>query len=422
MIHHFPYDPGDFPPLEIPDSCRTAVYRLAGFQAPLGDIELIRTALANPIGCVRLQDQVKPGMKVTIAVDDISRSTRTDLMLPLVLEELQAAGIPDKDITVLIAIGTHRCMSKKEMELKYTAEAVARYRFVNPDWKDHSEYADVGRSKRGFNIRLHKEIPAADYLIGVGQTIPHMIAGFGGGGKIINPGCADAETIGEMHWLCSEVPEDQLFAVRDNAVRETIDEIAMKAGLKFILNDVPGGGDRLAGAFAGHPIEAHREACRFSLQVCAVPLEQKADIVISDSYPADIDFWQGLKGLNAAYGAVRNGGTVILVSPCPEGASAQHHELTTIGYIEVDKIRQMVQQGTLDKCIAANLVLGRWLLEKADAILISKGIPESDTRAMGFDWAPSAAAALEKALSKHGPKASVNVLYKAAKMVCRCKT
>jgi nickel-dependent lactate racemase len=258
----------------------------------------------------------------------------------------------------------------------------------------------------------------ADLVVGVGQTIPHMIAGFGGGCKIINPGCADGETIGDMHWMCRRVPEGQLFAVRDNAVRDVIDDAAMKVGLRFIVNEVPGGGSEMAGVFAGHPIEAHREACRAAKAACAVTIKEKADIVIADAYPADLDFWQALKGLNAAYGAVRDGGTVILVTPCPEGTSAQHPELTEIGYAPIDEIMRLVEEGTLDKAVAANLFLGRRLLEKAESILVTRGISEADTTAMGFLWTPEPADALEMALQKHGPDARINVLYKASKMVC----
>ena len=38
---------------------------------------------------------------------------------------------------------------------------------------------------------------------------------------------------------------------------------------------------------------------------------------------------------------------------------------------------------------------------------------------MGFMWAPDPGAALEMALDRHGRSASVNVLYKASKMICR---
>ena len=416
MTHSFPYK--EFAPLEIPQSNVAGVYTLPEPTQELSNEELVRNALESPIGCPRLREQVKPGMRVAIAVDDYSRSTRTELMLPLVLEELHKGGVEAADITVVIAIGTHRAMSQAEIESKYTPSVASGYRIVNPDWKDRTAYVDVGQGGDGPTVRIHRSVLDADFVVGVGQTIPHMIAGFGGGGKIIVPGCSDGETIGEMHWLCHLVPEDKLFAVRDNAVRDLIDEVAMKVGLRFIVNEVPAGGTGMAGVFAGHPIEAHREACRAARSACGVTIREKADIVIADAYPADLDFWQALKGLNAAYGGVKNGGTVILVTPCPEGTSAQHPELTEIGYAPIDRIMRLVEERKLDKAVAGNLFLGRRLLERAESILVTKGISEADTTAMGFLWSPDPASALEMALQKHGRDARINVLYKASKMVC----
>jgi nickel-dependent lactate racemase len=416
MIHHFPYK--EFDPIEIPEKNISGFYTLSDNQKSVDESELIKNALENPIGSSRLCKMVKPDMKIVVVVDDNSRNTRTDLMLPMVLAEIEKAGVKRENLTVFIALGTHRKMTENEIAEKYTAAIADNYRFVNPDWKNSLEYGLAGYSSSNFPIKIHKEILNSDFVIGVGQTIPHMIAGFGGGCKIINPGCADGETIGYMHWLCSEAEDGKLFAVRDNPVRQVIDEVGIKAGLKFIINEVPGGSGKIGGVFAGDPIEAHRQACEFAKKTCQVKLKEKADIVIADSYPADMDFWQALKGLNAAYGAVKDGGTVILVSTCPEGTSSQHSTLTEIGYIAVEKIKLMLEAGKLDKAVAANLFLGRKLIDKADTILVTKGISKGDTLSMGFGWAKNPESALKEAIKKHGEDAKINILYKASKMVC----
>ena len=419
MPHEFPYS--EFAPIEISDRNVMGVYELASHCPSESDKELVIGALGNPIGCGKLAEEVSAGMKIVIAVDDSSRNTRTELRLPLVLNELLRAGVPRKDVSVFIAIGTHRQMSADEMRAKYTSDVVENYRTINPDWRDRTAYVHLGESSLNFDIKIHREIVDADYVIGVGQTIPHLIAGFGGGCKIINPGCADADTIGEMHWLCNEVPDGELFAVRDNAVRQIIDEVALKAGLRFIVNEVPGSNNRIAAVFAGDPVAAHRQACDFAANVCKVEISGLADIVVADSYGADIEFWQALKGLNVAYGAVKKGGTVILVSPCPEGTSSQHCELTTLGYIPTEETKAMVQAGQIDKVVGANLLLGRQLLDKASAWLVTAGISEQDTRAMGFKWAREPGKALQAAMEEHGKDATINVLYKASKMICSVK-
>lgn len=403
--------------MEVPDGMVDGVYELETPTPTASDAELVEASLDNPLGSENLAALVRPGMKIAVAVDDASRSTRTDLMLPAVLDRLACARIPNQDVTVVVALGTHRRMTDDELREKLGARAVNEYRIVSPDWHDPSGYVSVGRSRYGFDTRVHRAVVEADVVVGLGQTIPHMIAGFGGGCKIIVPGCSDAETIGHMHWMCSRVADGELFAVRDNAVREVIDETALKAGLRFIVNEVPGAAGRLAAVFAGDPVAAHRRACEAAADACRVVVRRRSDIVLADAYPSDVEFWQALKGLNAARGAVKRGGTVILVTPCPEGVSSQHHEVTSVGYVETERIRDMVARGKLDRAVAANLLLGRRLLDRADAVLVTKGITREQTLAMNMQWAPSPQAALDRAIAKHGSGARINVLYKAAKMV-----
>ena len=329
MLHKFPYK--DFPSVDVPEGNLAGIYKPVEYPQNEDESKILEKALANPIVVDRLDRMVKTGMKTVIAVDDITRSTKTELMLPLVLRQLSQAKINNKDITIFIALGTHRQMTESEIRLKYTKEAAENYRIINPDWKVIADYRAVGKSSDGFEIKMHKEILNADFVIGLGQTVPHMYAGFGGGGKIINPGCSDEQTIGQMHWLSHTIPSKQRFGTRDNPVRQLVNDVAVKSGLKFILNEVPTMESKIAAAFAGDPIKAHQAACDFAAGLYMVKV-QKADIVIADSYPADIDFWQSLKVLYSAHFAVKKGGTLIFVSPCPEGVSSQHPEITQIGY------------------------------------------------------------------------------------------
>jgi len=61
----------------------------------------ISEAISNPIGCRPLHELVRPGMKVVIVADDITRATPRDKIIPILLDELNRAGVPDKDVTVV---------------------------------------------------------------------------------------------------------------------------------------------------------------------------------------------------------------------------------------------------------------------------------------------------------------------------------
>jgi nickel-dependent lactate racemase len=406
----------------MPDRQVAGVYSIGASGSARPTQELIAEALAKPVGSDPLRARVRPGQKVLVAADDSTRTTRTDLMLPAVIAELRAAGLPEADIAVFVALGTHRAMTDDEVRLKYTPALVDRYRFIQPNVHDPAEYERVSAPGE-MEIRIHRELRRADFIVGVGQTVPHLIAGFGGGCKIVNPGCADSGTIGRMHWLCSTVPDGRLFAVRDNAVRARIDEVGLKAGMKFIINEVPGKGDAVAAVFAGDPILAHREACSFARAACAVRIGGPADIVVADAFPSDMDFWQSLKGLNAACSAVRPGGTVVFVTPCPEGVCAQHPELLSVGLKRsTAEVESMVREGRLDPVVAAAIWLGTRLVARARVILVSRGVSAAEAAGMGLSYAETASAALAMALERHGPAARINVLYKAAKMICSAQS
>jgi lactate racemase len=416
MKYRFPYD--EYGSVEIPDHQLSGVYSLDAAGAPENPRQLIDDALEHPIGSSRLRERVRPGMKTLIVVDDNTRTTRTELMLPAVIDELRGAGLGRDDIRVFVALGTHRAMTRGEMEDKYTPALVSRYEFVLPNWRNPGEYAAVS-SSGGFEVRIHAQLLKADFIIGIGQTVPHLIAGFGGGCKIICPGCADPGTIGRMHWLCSTVAEGRLFAVRDNPVRGLIDEVGVAAGLQFILNEVPGKDDAVAAVFAGDPILAHREACAFARSSCEVAVAELADIVIADPCPSDLDFWQSLKGLNAACSAVRPGGTVVFVAPCTEGICPSHPEIASLGFTHpAAHIRDLVAAGRLSPIPAAAIWLGTRMLERAHVILVSKGVSESEATAMGLAHDADPASALARALRAHGSSARINVLHKAAKLIC----
>lgn len=417
MLHKFPYK--DFPSVEVPDGNLIGIYKPVEYTRREDESEILEKALASPIGTDRLEKMVKAGMKIVIVVDDITRSTRTELMLPLVLKQLSQAKINNKDISIFIALGTHRQMTASEISRKYTKEAAENYRVINPDWKAGGDYKVVGKSSDGFEIKIHKEILDGDFVIGLGQTVPHMYAGFGGGGKIINPGCSDEQTIGQMHWLSHTIPSKQRFGARDNLVRQLVNDVAIKSGLKYILNEVPTMDSKVAAAFAGDPIKAHQAACDFAAGLYMVKV-QKADIVIADSYPADIDFWQSLKALYSAHFAVNKGGTLIFVTPCPEGVSSQHPEITEIGYrTGYEQIKKLVAEGKLSKVVAANVWMGNEILQNSEVVFVTKGISEKDINAMGFQWAPSPEIALKAAIKKHRKDAKISILCGASKIICQ---
>ena len=77
---------------------------------------LIRAALAQPIGTPPFDQVFRPGDKVALVANDITRVMNSHLLVPALLDELNRAGVPDADITVVVATGAHRGHTNEEYE------------------------------------------------------------------------------------------------------------------------------------------------------------------------------------------------------------------------------------------------------------------------------------------------------------------
>ena len=418
----FPYP--DVSPLVISDQSLLGVFAAAECRGCAKPEEMVRDALAAPIGSLRLADLVqrcRPGGagSVLVVVDDVSRPTPVHLVLPSLLEELRAAGVPDSGIEFLLALGSHRFMTDAEIAAKLSPEIAARYPVHNHDWKDASACELIGRTVQGVDVWINKRIARADLVIGVGRIMPIEICGFTGGGKILVPGVCGKLTNDDMHWTRMDVPDHLVIGKRDNPVRASIDELARAAGLDFIVNLVMDSTGVVRNVVAGDMVEAHRKGCDLALVVHSVRFPCEADIVIADSYPFDIEFWQANKALDQAGLVVRKGGALVLVSPCTEGFSATHRELIDFGYPPVEEIKRMVAEGRIaSKVVAVHMAqVSRVAREKATVILVTKGISEADVRKVGLEYAATPQAALERAFAVAGPEAKVAVIRGAAEML-----
>ncbi len=157
----------------------------------------------------------------------------------------------------------------------------------------------------------------------LGVIEPHVIASFGGGYKNLIPGAAGAQTIAATHTL-------NLTPATFNMTGRPADENPMRLDLEeggtllgkpfFLVNTVLDSALRVVRVVAGHPIAAHREGARTSAQMCGVKAPRAADVVITGSYPMDIDLRQGLKAVANTIRAVRPGGLLIDLVRAEEGA------------------------------------------------------------------------------------------------------
>jgi len=374
--------------------------------------KIIRLGLEQPINSPNLKYLIKKGQKILIIVDDYTRTTPINLILPILMEEFFLLGIPRKDIKLLIASGTHRKMSYEEKKKKYGKYITENYEILDHIWYDNESLVKLDTTKLETEIWINKKVLEADFVIGIGQIVPHRVVGFSGGSKIIQPGVSGPITTGQTHWLSAKYKGSEIMGKIDNPIRKEINKIGEAAGLKFIINTICDGSGNLFRCVCGDPIKAFEEGCKNALEIYGIPLIIKGDIVIVDSFPADIELWQAAKGIYSGDLALKPDGVLILVSPCTEGVSAEYPKIIDIGYRPFSEIENMVKNGELKNLtLAAHLAhVGRVIRGKRTGILVSPGIPKNIAEKLGFYYAKTVQDALELALKIKGNDAKVVVI------------
>jgi len=385
---------------------------------PVADVrnEIVR-AIDNPIGSKPLRDLVRGSSRVVILADDNTRLTPVDEILPVVLDEMNAAGIEDEQVTVVIALGTHRFMTDAEIVEKFGDEVVKRVAIKNHDCKNPEALVDLGTTPNGTRVRINREVYEADFRLGIGSIVPHHIPGFAGGAKIVQPGVSGEETTAQTHLLSVSAPRSYL-GVESNPVREEMHQIARQIGMNTIFNVVLSRHGELVGAFFGGTVEAFTEGVKLAKQVYAVEIPEEADIVIAGSHPCDIEFWQAHKTLYPSDRSVKAGGTIIVVTPCDEGVAVTHADILELTRYSAGELRRKVAAHELHDEVAAALAIA-WaqVKERENVFLVSRGIDEESARKLGFTRFDDVQAACDAALARHGREARVAVLTHAPDML-----
>jgi nickel-dependent lactate racemase len=373
----------------------------------------IARALHAPIGAAPLAEAARGARRAVIIADDLTRQTPVDRMIPPLLDELHAAGLHDDQIQVVIALGTHRPMTDVEIETRFGPAVTGRVAVRNNPWHDPAQLADLGVTPAGTPLSLSRVVVEADLVVGLGSILPHHIAGFSGGAKIVQPGISGPATTGATHYFSTRTRRSYL-GLLENPVRAEMEVIAERVGLRAVFNVVLNAEGRLVQAFYGDPRQAFRAGVALCRQVYGVEVEGLADIVIAGSHPCDIEFWQAHKALYAADLVVREGGTIIVVTPCPEGVSVTHHDMLNFTALDAEKIEALIEAGTIADVVSGGLALA-WakIRQRARISLVSGGIPAEEARALGFTPFASLEQALEAARRRHGPAAKVTVLTHA---------
>src|SRR5881628_4136227 len=306
----------------------------SGTATPIDDLpaETVRR-LESPLGSPRLRDLAADAVRrvaprparAVIAVTDLTRGSPDAILVPPLLDELNAGGIPDAQITVIVAIGLHRPTTDAEKRDKL-GPVVDRVRVVDSNGRDPAMWADLGPippyGVPGFTQKLVKE---SDLVVATGIVEPHQYAGYSGGRKTVAIGCCGEPVITATHGMrFLEDPGVRLAKIEGNPFHETVREIARRAGLRFCLNVVTDDRERVVAVAAGDPDAVLADLVTKAAALYTRRISKQYDIVIAGvGHPKDVNLYQASRAATylrfAPTPAVRRGGVIIVPAACPEG-------------------------------------------------------------------------------------------------------
>ncbi|PLX80683.1 MAG: hypothetical protein C0616_07260 [Desulfuromonas sp.] len=290
--------------------------------------DAVQQSLLRPIESKPLKELGRDKSDAVIVISDITRPVPNALLLPIIIQHLEEAGIPSDKITILIATGIHRPNEGQELERLVGKEIASSYRIINHFSKNQDDMALVGHIGDGVPALVNKNYLEADLKILTGFIEPHMWAGFSGGRKSILPGISSIKTLEFMHGPEMVAhPQTRYGVLKGNPFHEAGLAIMEQSGADFIVNVTLDTSKNITGVFAGHPVKAHLEGVEFLSRHCVRTLDEPLDFVVTTNAgaPLDCNLYQTAKGISGVAGATREGGVILIATECLEGFGSEEY-------------------------------------------------------------------------------------------------
>ncbi len=369
------------------------------------DEEAVKNAMEHPIGSRKLYNIVRPGERIVIVTSDITRPMPSHKVLPLVLAELTKARIPKKDITVVLALGSHRAHTEEEKRA-LVGDIVYESGIEIID-SSMDNCRRLGVCKNGTPADIFEPVADADRIICLGNIEFHYFAGYSGGSKALMPGVSSHDAIQANH---SNMIRGGAFAgnMEGNPVRQDIDEIVKFISIDFIVNVVLDEKKAIVKAFAGDVFDAHRAGCGYLDEMYKIRIRKKADIVIVSpgGFPKDINIYQAQKGLDNSKHAVKEGGIIIWCASASEGFGERIFEEWMTTMTPPQMIKEIKENFKLGGHKAAAIAM---MMEKFQIFMVS-GFDTDLVKKMGFIPYDSVQEAIDAALLIKGSKSKVLIM------------
>jgi nickel-dependent lactate racemase len=362
-----------------------------------------------------LADAALDGASVCLVVPDGTRSCPLPLLLGVVCDALKGRA---REVTVVVALGTHQAMSEEHLarHLGYTAEdSEATY----PGWRilNHESWlpdtfttlGTIGVDRMAeltgglmtdtsVEVRINRYVADADVAIVVGPVFPHEVVGFSGGNKYFFPGVSGQELIDLSHWVGALITSAEMIGTRGvTPVRALVNEAAamIPARRLALCLVVASGTDTLHAAAFGTPEDAWAACAAVSAETHVTYRDAPVRRVLSIMPTKYEDIWTAAKGFYKLEPIVADGGEVIIYAPHITEISVMHPHISEIGYHNRDYFlgqwERFRDQPWGDLAHSTHLRgQGTWDADNGElnrvTVTLATGIPEAVVRAVNLNY------------------------------------
>ena len=396
--------------------------RVDQLKSEKSGLELVRQAMASPIGSPSLKELAAGKKSCTIIISDHTRPVPSRDILPPMLAELRS-GNPDIRIRLLVATGFHRLTTGDELMAKLGEEIASTEEIVVHDAFNAESNVQIGVLPSGAPLVIDRAAVETDLLVAEGFIEPHFFAGFSGGRKSVLPGVCDKTTVLGNH--CGEFiasPYARTGILEGNPLHRDMVAAAELAKLQYIVNVVIDEEKKTVAAFAGDFKAAHEAGVAFLRRFCEVQTIP-GDIVITSNggAPLDQNIYQSVKGLTAAEASAKAGAVLIMCADLADGTGGE-------GFYQSLKNCES-PAAHFAQCAAtpqSETIPDQWesqilarILMKHHVIFVSRPEMEQTLREMKLDYAPTLETALEKAKAMTGQDPKITLIPNGISVMVR---
>jgi nickel-dependent lactate racemase len=372
-------------------------------------------ALTRPRGTHPFEDLLSGVKNVAIIVDDRTRPTPVAKILKVLLSCLVDSGFSRENLCIVVALGTHAAMKKDALEARLGSEVLLYYKVLQHNaWQ--SDLVPIKIPGDEGVVRINPEVAQADLRVGVSSILPHPMAGYGGGPKIVMPGVCNFEYIRDHHIKYLIHPRSVAGATKGNPFHEGCMRAARAIGLDFSINCVFNQKGQVIRIIGGSLELAFEEAVKVCFERLGHTFEEKVDVTITSTYP-HTHGQQIFKGLSAPDIVTKDTGAILLVAPVKAPIPAEFlnsfHEVKKKSHDNsAAYVKDALSKGKAflpDKSIDFNMAMSTvFLRPKIRTILVSPGISRDEALTMGLEYASSIEEGL-RLLEKASPEARVAI-------------